>query len=531
MRARRECFVLAWACCGLCAGCSLIVQPKSNPTWCVPGGPPCAAGQVCAEVGREYRCVAAKKSCAVDADCTGNRSGRRFCIDGICVGCRTSADCTVAEGGRYCFNHTCVPGCDEEGCCCPKGDRCLQGRCRSPQREECNNLDDDLDGQVDEDFDQDGDGVSSCAFVSPIPDCDDHTAEVEPGLAERCDGRDNNCDGNIDENNPCPPGEVCDRGINRCVEQRNPCLLDDDCGLELFCELETGLCQPRRVAFGEACIEDHQCEWGRCLSTGGLGPAGHRCTELCCNEADCPTRAWCADSGRGIKVCAPEDWYQASSVPCGRAQCPACSNGQCRAQCCSDRDCDVGCQLAVVRTPLGGEVATAVCDVRTGGAGLYQESECGEVGSAFLTYCSSGFQWIIRAFLDIPVACLCTAPCCSDQDCRADGREPNGQCVVGSSGTAMCYAPSVLGPLTGTRGFGEPCGRWSQCADGVCHPRGYCSRVCCPGSGCPAGATCEPHSSGGETANCAPFVERGALFEGRHESSQLVSSTARGTPQ
>jgi hypothetical protein len=60
--------------------------------------------------------------------------------------------------------------------------------------EVCDGLDNNCDGQIDEGFDSDGDGVTTCQG-----DCDDNDPNNFPGNTEVCDGLDNNCDGQIDE--------------------------------------------------------------------------------------------------------------------------------------------------------------------------------------------------------------------------------------------------------------------------------------------------------------------------------------------
>ena len=73
------------------------------------------------------------------------------------------------------------------------------------QAEICDGLDNDLDGEVDEGFDQDGDGVAGGeACVGHLPegiqiDCNDTNAEIYPGHEEHCDGVDEDCDRVIDE--------------------------------------------------------------------------------------------------------------------------------------------------------------------------------------------------------------------------------------------------------------------------------------------------------------------------------------------
>jgi parallel beta-helix repeat protein len=80
-----------------------------------------------------------------------------------------------------------------------------------------NNLDDNCDGQTDEncatciDLDDDGYGSpasNTCQY--PELDCNDSDRNVNPGMQEVCDGKDNNCDGQADEGGVC---NTCSDGI------------------------------------------------------------------------------------------------------------------------------------------------------------------------------------------------------------------------------------------------------------------------------------------------------------------------------
>jgi len=77
-----------------------------------------------------------------------------------------------------------------------------------------------------QDKDYDGYGsIEGSLFFSDTPpfgytqdgsDCDDQDARVNPKAEEQCDGRDNNCDGRVDENLVRECSTVCGRGIETC---------------------------------------------------------------------------------------------------------------------------------------------------------------------------------------------------------------------------------------------------------------------------------------------------------------------------
>ena len=111
--------------------------------------------------------------------------------------------------------------------------------------EECDGVDNNCNSQVDEWFiDTDEDGEMDCVDpdddndLSPDQeDCDDYDPEIHPGADELCDGKDNNCNGQIDEGCPCTPD---------CT--------DKECGSD-GCDGTCGDCPE-----GQTCNEWGQCE-------------------------------------------------------------------------------------------------------------------------------------------------------------------------------------------------------------------------------------------------------------------------------
>ena len=122
----------------------------------------------------------------------------------ICDGEDNDCDGNVDEGVQGC----CVPG-DVQPCGSDEG-RCVSGEQRcgpdqrygecsgvGPQDERCDGEDDDCDGLTDEGT------LNACGRCGPVPQ-------------EICDGQDNDCDGQIDEAFPAL-GDPCAVGIGECA--------------------------------------------------------------------------------------------------------------------------------------------------------------------------------------------------------------------------------------------------------------------------------------------------------------------------
>jgi hypothetical protein len=104
--------------------------------------------------------------------------------------------------GDVCSRGRCVPGTtDADGDGFPAATDCDD---HDPEVfpgavEVCNGKDDNCNGEVDEGFAADGDGFPTCAANGRAADCDDGDPEVHPRAIEVCNGKDDNCNGEVDE--------------------------------------------------------------------------------------------------------------------------------------------------------------------------------------------------------------------------------------------------------------------------------------------------------------------------------------------
>jgi alpha-tubulin suppressor-like RCC1 family protein len=152
-------------------------------------------------------------------------------IDDDCDG-TANEGCSCTTGATQ----TCGPPQENTGNCMTADQACVDGMWPEtcvgavyPDDEVCDGGDEDCDGMIDEAGaadaitiyrDRDGDGygvlgetMQSCTVLSgwsDMPgDCDDDAVLVRPGVADVCDGIDNDCDGDLD------PGCLCENGTSR----------------------------------------------------------------------------------------------------------------------------------------------------------------------------------------------------------------------------------------------------------------------------------------------------------------------------
>ena len=131
--------------------------------------------------------------------------------------CTCTARFVASHAGTVCYRETPDGSCEGDRICWEEGplSTCTAAE---PKAEVCNGIDDDCDGETDEEAsdcttyyqDPDGDGYGlgngECLCVEPVGswvtvggDCNEMITTVNPGVAEACNGIDDNCDGATDD--------------------------------------------------------------------------------------------------------------------------------------------------------------------------------------------------------------------------------------------------------------------------------------------------------------------------------------------
>lgn len=225
---------------------------------------------------------------------------------------------------------------------CSKGK--WSGQCvgaTSPTNEVCDNKDNNCNGAIDElwpnKFSMCSDGLGACRDVNVWRCAPDGRSVVCPAKAksptvEVCDGKDNDCDGVVDEGLERPCTNVCGKGKEVCASGRwLPCDAVDS----RVCNNKPGFCSPGAEL----------CQWGRWgTCEGSVAGKPELCDGIdnnCDGRVDelWPVDSRCFTSGQG--ECRLEGKFQCTLDQKG-AECSVKTPGKPQPEICDwkDNDCD-----------------------------------------------------------------------------------------------------------------------------------------------------------------------------------------------
>ncbi len=352
--------------------------------------------------------------------------------------------------------------------------------------ETCNDLDDDCDTRVDEDFPQKGTacadaGIGACQGFGALV-CGDDGASLrcditdpgDPAGAEGCNGADDDCDGKIDEGLECS-GCVPTGPIDLCNG------LDDDCD---------GAFEEDDPDVGDACgssdiapchLGVQACIGGGIVCVGAVEPGTEACNGLdddCDGNADdlapCPGDTSCVAGGCRVP-CAAGEFPCAPGLTCLEtvdgdycvpSPCAACGpNEICQNDACIDPCADVTCGAAE-------ECRLGTC------------VDCDVLGCLGDLICLDS---------------MCVADPCAGVDCATGCADPLGcSCVEGA---CVDNCDDNLCP------DGQRCG-----VDGACRPDTCADVTCGDGERCEGGA-CVPDPCDGVTCQAGDACVDGDCVE------------------
>ena len=483
-----------------------------------------------------YSCLGGALTCRPDVEPRPER------CDGVDNDCDGILDEGNPDGGLACR----VP--DQRGLCGLGVTSCGESAVTcstqtTPVMEECDGLDNDCDGVVDEDTasilgqcDTGRSGV--CAEGNWVCSQDGLSCvEATRPYAERCDGVDNDCDGAIDEGDvveatSCSTAEVgvCGAGVNVCRDGAVVCAqttepqeedcdrVDNDCDgvIDEALRNACGSCDPTLPE--ERCDgEDQDCD--------GVIDEGAPCDEnRVCVLGRCAPRCETGECREDGLVCVED-----GCVPVCDAT--ACGEGlSCRQGACVDLCADISCANGAVCRE-GRCVGSTCYEAGCPRGELCIQNQCTEDPCEALDCEPSQFcRILIDESGESSAECVTS---CAAVSCRRGERCQSGECVADP-----CFGVSCLPGQVCTDGS---CQR-DPCAGVLCGPGrlcliGQCQDDPCASQPCPAGQICTAVSGvaecfyGYEEAGmeAGAEMEAGAITEGGFEAGAQSGGVTSGS--
>jgi hypothetical protein len=447
--------------------------PDDNPT---DVGSACGSSVGVCRPGVE-QCISGKLVCI------GAAVGSGEICDGLDNDCNGTVDDNIATVGDKCG--TDVGECKSGVIACDSVKQALICQGGVPGTPEvCDGKDNDCDNDIDEDFPEKGQtcgnqGIGECAAGNWI--CDNGQLKCDGGALpqkEVCDGKDNDCNGAIDDNVP-GEGDACQgdktsnaqRNVGECKDGKLKCV-----SAKMICvgatNPDTEICdgkdndcdgQPDNEA---ACPGDSRCIEGACRLPCGSGefrcPGGTACKNGYCEPDPCAT-VECTDTQRCIGGTCIE---KCQGVDCEDHEKCDTKTGLCVDDSCLTKGCPPG-QTCISYQCVDDPCPPGKCP---------QDQMCAD-GNCVDT-CEN---------VTCPSGQTCVAGKCSDNPCEGYKCQENFVCKVNDDGKASCV--------------GDPCAMM-RCTQGQICREGKCQDDPCLRSTCPPYLRCEVSFTG--LANCVP---------------------------
>ncbi len=242
-------------------------------------------------------------------------------------------------------------------------------------------------------LDKDNDGQAP--LVCNGKDCDDSKSDTYTGAPEKCDGRDNDCDGATDEMVTCPGMGVCQAGACVCPPE-NAC--GTDCVDLTTSNTHCGTCN-------NACAGAASCINGQCVCPANSTNCGTTCVDTTTDPLNC---------GGCDKICA-------AGYSCFNSLC-TCLKTPCGTQCIDTMNDPLNCGGCNMACPFLSQCQNGTCTCPAG------ETYCG--GQCLDTKTN-------------PMHCGgCNKPC--------NGICQNGACTMCTAASLYLFA-DASGSMSGTK--------------------------------------------------------------------------------